>query len=1503
MSLIQNKDTKRFLTLMKVKHRKILTSARDNQFEPPNSIVYLEKLGQILKRITIRDCYLTKDKFGQVKGNNLTTLIKPNNFVDQNVYLQSKKQVEKGEKSKASKNMTPEQRKREKELKNRKLKWPDASKHKQLKGINYRVKFEEIKKGRPRAVFLRSIKDCENLRNHVVLKKLQKKDSNVANKIQNLVMLFKVKQAEYFYEQEIKSFLKSSYTVGHIKTFNNELAGVLEDMNFAVERTNRGGEDKSEFRLGKYKHLNKLVEQEFEDKKKIFATRIDMHLDVLDSLANVDPLALGRSPYAELDRGVDPDARQNALDLVKKSRDILRIDGLQADNEGYDYLRMIVDNTAVVVKLEKLIIENNEEMSGNHTIYEAIIVNKNAKDPQEGSCNSYKSTENKLYSTYELDCSIFCEKETFNKIEVTIQDMFSEAFVFQKEIDLMSKLERVHLENTVYHVFDMKEEVENADPVVAVLVFNIVLFPTNLEIAHLLCPGDILDKQFEHFEHTIKSINDFPSYRENFFQKAVQRKKYDEYGGTDLYYFRNKFIDKTHFSVQFQDDSLASCTRYSDLEWLRNKLGGVLSSEAIDMGILVTDNVERLDSNTPFGADFVYDLYLRACNLFAPSERLVINKAMFGISNSNYFENIDFKISNEMQVSRAHLRIINQDLEFFFVKMNYLTRTQREVIKNITHRVFFFLDNNVIAGKEYKFHYSKHYLPLIASIVLVNEQSLTDKDLVLLCMNGIFSTVFLKNYTYTNHINYLSNAVAYFKFLFKKLYPEQYIELTKLLVDFDMVLANFLFNSFADVFDHVNTNIYLDLKILLELLFGANEKNIELIGRLSDFGMNLSTFVDIMFLLQSFAAMYEKFKFATEPHQIRLSMESILLKQIQSTELTLKQILQLTEYISENQFFDDEYVTFREGLTETHLKNATNFMQLKTALRKANLTEEVLGDVIKDQLVKNNVFCLRLQSMYRNIENEEDEEGGSTKKKNENVKLASSGYNNEDSVDEDIFFEVAEEGQPYYDEFPGKGADATAMRYLTCLVYLNNMDMTLLESVSNQHKLKANLNNIFELNEDEFETMVIKYVNVPRAMIPKLFEALCELSQSPRVPVLKFIILLILSVTEDFYKTTEQLSHLIFTLSSIIHSEVAAVDQKKNEDAPFEVKDILIELAKEKPNLEKEDKIHFSEIVKYVITEVASMTPFNLFTFFTERLVDVQHPQVAVDIKHAKLHLGEQVIDITELCIRHHVTSTYSEGRPCLLFNDIFNDWMTDIFASLIKENQIDQSISKFDVFLEVYIGNKIRHYRIPFRIVHVPEILVFCKQNQRIYFDRDFESNTLYPKSTFVNLYYQMPFNLINQTQVTNLISTPLFDSERKLIVHFNYNNETVLKVSASFKDFDLENPHDVQPWSFKNPQANQLKQMNSGNVEINLPFSVFFFQLKDLIYHVIQLVLPKVKEVDIFKMIKLYMKFYELTTVTNKKIDTNLMLSELNEYIRAMENNIDLNLKINIKGGKLKL
>ena len=312
---------------MKKKLRKVTKESKEYRFEPPNEILVLEKLGKIMKRVVLRDCFITNDKFGQTKKKKTDVLIKPNNFLDQFVYLQNKKDVNAGE-IPGGVAQNDQQRKREKQLKSRKLKWPDLKKFTVVKNTEWRVKFEEMEKGRPRAIFLKNQRECQNLFNHVILKKLQKKESNLMQKIQSLALVYKVKQAEYFYLQEIQPFIKSNYTTSHLKIINTTLEDAMEENEMGEGRKERGGDDKSDFRLGNYKLLNKLAQGDFDDKKKMFATRIDQHLDFLDKLGEMDPSTLGRSPFKDLDQGLAPTAREDALEIIKTNDEIFRVDGL-----------------------------------------------------------------------------------------------------------------------------------------------------------------------------------------------------------------------------------------------------------------------------------------------------------------------------------------------------------------------------------------------------------------------------------------------------------------------------------------------------------------------------------------------------------------------------------------------------------------------------------------------------------------------------------------------------------------------------------------------------------------------------------------------------------------------------------------------------------------------------------------------------------------------------------------------------------------------------------------------------------------------------------------------------------------------------------------------------------------------------------------------------------------------------------------------------------------------
>lgn len=1519
MSILQNENAKKFLSSMKVKRRRIAAVSRENRFEIPNKMVYLEKLGRIMGGIQIREAFLTKEKFGQVKKKKKTkTMFKPNNFMEQFVYLQDFKNHGKKKASKKKGKLTTEQKKREKELKARHLKWPLPKKFKQLKDFNFRVKFEEIKKGRPRAIFMKKRVDCENLRNHVILKKLQKKDGNVLQKIQTGVLAYKVKQAEYFYEHEIKSFVKNKSVGAHLSNWNQELYDALDKLmeKKVVKRPKMENELVHDFGKEKYMDVQSHItpKERYNALKKNLETLQNLDSEILGDMEGVLP----RSPFYPLDKPIKADSRERALESIKKNTNIFRVDGLQTEPESIKYLNFVLENSIVITRVEKLIVECRDEENPNfdrdrapeeqqekeykshpmtQTIFEVKIGAKNI-EPASARCNSYKSNENNVYVSYELDASVLVDYETKGKVQVEIRDILNGKTVLNTQVDVFAELERVHLENVIKVDVVLNDDTEKG--LKGVLVFNLVIFPRNLETAHLICPEYVIDKNFERFGRAVKEIHDFASYREVFFGMGFVKAKSQEHTGRDWNFYQNNFLPKTHFSIQFQDDAISATRKFKQLGWMHNTLGSILSTDEMTLEALTGDNVNRLNTTEPFGLDKILDLYVRAASLLAPTERVLLNKALFEISNTRVFANRNFTINDDMEFPRAMFQIIALDLEHYFMKKAYLRSFQKDSICNVAYRVFFFLDNNFDEdeGNRLDFYYSRHYIPLIANVVLLNEAQVSDKDLTLLCINTIFSTMFLKSYTFTNHINYLANAVSYFKFVFKELYSDSYLEMTKLLVDFDHILAGYLFNSFADVFEPVNFAIYNDMKASLDLLLGAFDPTVQFRDKLREIGFNVPTFMDIMFLIQAFAAMFEKFKYITEPRDMRVSIESILDKQIQTAELTLKQILQLVDYVSGKGFLFDKFEHFQTSTSELHIRNNGQFLKIKSVLRKAAITEETIRAMILEQVVQNDVFCNRAASMFKNEELFEEEDGDSNKKKGPVKELSpdEKAYQNEETIDEDIFFEVAEEPIDNFQPLERRDDTSIKMRYLASMFYLNNMDVGAIDTITNQHRLRSDLNNIFELNAEEFEKLVHSYVKVPHEAIDKVFEALAKLSDSDRVPLLKFIILLILSVSEDFCQTTELLSFFIHSVSGVIFREVAARDAAQKEGVPTKVHEILSEFSKLQPNFEGEEGTHFSELIKYVLREVQGVTPFNHFDFFTNKMVDVQHEKVSVDVVNAKLHLGDHVIDITELCVRHYVTSTYTEGRPCLLFNDMFSEWLTSIFVGLFRDQHVEESLKKFDVFLEVRAGSRIRHYRIPFRITHVPETLVFCKENHRIYFDRTFDDNCLFPKSTFVRLFNESPFNFLNATQ-TKRISTPFFKSSRKLVLNYYLDKHEFMTVNVSFKDQNFEAPHDVVRWKYDNSNAGRLIEIMSNNLSVTVPYSVFFFTLERLLDHVKQKILLHIKTTELFKLLKLNSALYEVTTLDNKSIKKELPLYALKSYEKALSRNVDLVFNVVVK------
>lgn len=77
------------------------------------------------------------------------------------------------------------------------------------------------------------------------------------------------------------------------------------------------------------------------------------------------------------------------------------------------------------------------------------------------------------------------------------------------------------------------------------------------------------------------------------------------------------------------------------------------------------------------------------------------------------------------------------------------------------------------------------------------------------------------NYSLPNNLLHLNSALVYFKLLFKRLWPNEFYLISEKMISYDLLFLKCLINSFADVVDSINLNMYLDFKNTLKLVFLA----------------------------------------------------------------------------------------------------------------------------------------------------------------------------------------------------------------------------------------------------------------------------------------------------------------------------------------------------------------------------------------------------------------------------------------------------------------------------------------------------------------------------------------------------------------------------------------------------------------------------------------------------------------------------------------------------------
>ncbi len=215
----------------------------------------------------------------------------------------------------------------------------------------------------------------------------------------------------------------------------------------------------------------------------------------------------------------------------------------------------------------------------------------------------------------------------------------------------------------------------------------------------------------------------------------------------------------------------------------------------------------------------LYSIIMRIINLVSPKERLLQYDLLYNISGNNYI-NLEIPVMNLGYHAFAIIHI-KKEANQIFKQYPYLQSDEKFLIWSMIYKAYLLLDNNSFNGKYYSINFSKNYIPIFIKLVQLNSFDLNDQDLLFMAASQIINQNYMKNYSQQNAMKHFNLALVYFKLFFKKVFPAQFRILMNFMISFDNLIIKGFLNSFSDVFDTINFNIYTDFKNILFLIFSS----------------------------------------------------------------------------------------------------------------------------------------------------------------------------------------------------------------------------------------------------------------------------------------------------------------------------------------------------------------------------------------------------------------------------------------------------------------------------------------------------------------------------------------------------------------------------------------------------------------------------------------------------------------------------------------------------------
>ena len=1453
--IIKRQQLETFKAKLNFKRMQVDKIASENTFHLPKSIVLLQKKGRLFRKVELRDCYMTNQAFGQIKNKDKKRLYKPIPFRDQYVYLENKSRViAEVAKQKDMKAKGVEVKKT--------LKWPD---NKSLNEYSIRLRFQEMKKDRQRALYVTSIPFAINLKNHTITQRVMSIDPNKKLKLNVIKSIWKVKQAEYFYNKYLKNFFKdpeackglihhNDHLGNKVKTYLKETFPNLYDSQYDPNKGyNFHDNSHMDIERKKKEAEDGKKDPDLEVSKAIFATIMGKNDYIKPSttevLKNKKAIHL-RSPFESIDKEVkfDPNVFTNFLESFN---DEARPANIQNTNKKA-FIGHIVKNSKLILNFNKMVIKNVFNEAGCNLELEEIneMLFKIEVSIDKGNVNSDSLTivdeVERDYIVFDMENSLKVDFNSLQAIKIKITNLVNQKLVIEEIFDLQDKIDNMYLENTFFREFSFDYK---GNKIESIFQFMLVFIPRNLETAHLTLDKSQIDASFDKFMTMLKFSEDFPSYQQHFLSEVYVNSKSTK-NNFDLFYFMNNYMKKSISFVNKQENLFCNSYKVGDTAYLKKVLKQILNKDN-NINEVLLDTVTKMDNQSKLLISPFYDLQVEMLGLISPVSRLLLHNIIFNHYHDNFIK-IDKNTNNQgyhQQMIKELTSHINQLLKDEY---DYLQSDETYLVYKLTYEVYLLFDNNSISGKKLSIKFSRQHIPLIIKIVQTNSFDLTDEQLRLIVVNQILSGQRMSDYTDSNHLMYVDSMIIYFKLLFKTLYPDFYRLFTNKMMNFDFLLAKMFMNSYADYFNAIYFNIYNDLKFMFNNIFLIQENYHGFLGKLKPIGLTFGSLFDVLFALQALVGNSELFN-QLPSNKFLPTIENCIKKESYSLKEGLKNIVKLMDYLNEQEFLLTEFTSLTNITKERHNSNVGSYKNLMLNLKTAGISQKMIKGIIDKEIVKNDVFSLRAQTIY--------EKHKSNYSKTINESKESETEANSDEIDEDIYFEIADEFEEDYDDFDGINKKQI-FKYTGCLIYLHNLDYNIIETLAGGADLKSNFNNILELDMDECKNFLETNFKLQEVVEMEIYNDLKNLSGSNKVSLLRLLIIMICSYTENNDEILTNLHYLAAKLTEIFYGKRSG---------------------------------YFNEVIMYIIDEIYNLTPITYFKDFMHNLIENHKTNQYIHIKTAQLNLDNDIIDILQIAIKHYASSTFTSKRPSLIFNEMFCKDIQTVFSDLIHKGKLKPNFSKFTLFLEVSIQEVVKSFSIPFKISFVPETVIFCKVRDPINFEKVISEKNILDEDVLAYYYQNSPFTFLSSFTSLKL---PVNFLDYQVVVKYRTKKEVFLTLKANFVDAEDERTcSNLTEWYRSVPDVDKLVKFANPDIELGVHYTYLFLNMDRLHKYLANLLIENLDLEDVFKFIKLNKERKSFTTVKGKDIAQELHLFELADFDIAFTRNEPFVINVNYK------